>query len=76
MVKLNAHFDGKSIVFDEPISLPLPSGTRLRVSVEAVEEPKAPPTAPAPTFQPLNLKIDPELARAIAEDPEFNIEES
>jgi len=37
MVTLNAHFDGKTIVPDEPSVLPFRSGVRLRVQVEAVE---------------------------------------
>ena len=36
MVTLNAHFDGKMIVPDEPLSLP--AGTRLNVSVEPVSD--------------------------------------
>jgi len=74
MVVLNAHFDGKTIVLDEPFSLPLQSGTRLKVKVETLEEASA--AAPAPRrFQPLNIRIAPELSHAIALDPEFNIEE-
>lgn len=34
MVTLNAHFDGKTIVPDEPLSMP--AGTRLKVSVEPI----------------------------------------
>ena len=72
---LNAHFDGKTIVLDEPVSLPLPSGTRLKVRIETVEE--TPAVTPASrVFQPLNIQIDPELSNAIALDPAFNIEES
>ncbi|HEX3358662.1 MAG TPA: hypothetical protein VHS31_16925 [Tepidisphaeraceae bacterium] len=75
MVTLNAHFDGKTIVLDEPFSLPLPSGTRLKVSVETVDESRT--TVPSPRhFEPLNIQIDPELSNAIALDPEFNVEES
>jgi hypothetical protein len=39
MVTLNAHFDGKTIVPDEPLSLP--AGTRLKVSVEPIAGPAA-----------------------------------
>ena len=75
MVTLNAHFDGKGIVLDEPLSLPLASGTRLKVHIEPADE--APIVTPAPRlFRPLNIRIDPELSNAIALDPEFNIEES
>lgn len=75
MMTLNAHFDGKTIVPDEPFSLPFRSGTRLKIKIEMVEE--APVVTPAPpSFQPLNIQIDPELSNAIALDPAFNIEES
>ena len=75
MVTLNAHFDGKNIVPDEPASLAIRSGARLRVIVENLDESR--PAAPASrTFRPLNIKIDPELSNAIASEPEFNIEES
>jgi hypothetical protein len=75
MVILNAHFDGRSIVLDEPLSLPLHPGARLKIRVETVDEdknPKAPPTG----FAPLNIRIQTELSNAIALDPEFGIEES
>ncbi len=75
MVTLHAHFDGKAIVPDEPFSLPFPSGTRLKVSIEPVEEARAATSAPR-SLQPLNIQIDPELSNAIALDPAFNIEES
>ncbi|HSV16034.1 MAG TPA: hypothetical protein VLI90_17360 [Tepidisphaeraceae bacterium] len=75
MVTLNAHFDGKTIVLDEPFTLALPSGTRLKVRVETVEEP-AVVTPASRRFEPLNIRIDPQLSNAIALEPEFNIEES
>lgn len=75
MVKLNAHFDGKTIVLDDPLPLPLRSGTRLKIIVEVADE--ASTITPAPRlFQPLNIQIDPKLSHAIALDHEFNIEES
>ena len=75
MVTLNAHFDGKSIVPDEPLPPTIQSGARLKVSIETVDSP--PTVTPAPrVFQPLNIQIDPETSHAIASDPEFNIEES
>ncbi len=74
MVTLNAHFDGKTIVLDEPFSLPLQSGARLKVSIEAVDQ--ARPVTPAPqVLRPLNIRIDAGLSNAIALDPQFNIEE-
>jgi hypothetical protein len=72
MVTLNAHFDGKSIIPDEPISLP--SGTRLRVSIEPMDDHGSLPQARS--FRPLDIKIEPELSNAIALDSEFDIEES
>ncbi len=73
MVKLNAHFDGKAIVLDEPLPRSLPAGARLTIHIET----------PAPlesrsenAFQPLNIHIPPELSNQIALEREFNIEES
>jgi len=75
MVPLNAHFDGKTIVLDEPFTLPLASGTRLKLRVEAVDE--NPTVTPAPRlFKPLNIRIGTALSNAIALDPDFNIEET
>lgn len=75
MVTLNAHFDGKMIVLDEPFNLTLAAGTRLKVIVDPTGAKQT--ITPAPrVFQPLNIQIDPELSNAIALDPEFNIEES
>jgi hypothetical protein len=63
-----AHFDGRAIVPDDPISLPV--GTQLKVHIEVVTA-AAPPPVPR-VFRPLDIQIDPELSKAIAEDPEFN----
>jgi hypothetical protein len=75
MVTVNAHFDGKSIVPDAPLSPPLHAGDRLRIQIETLEEAAA-VTRGAEGFQPLNIRIAPELAGAIALEPEFNIENS
>jgi hypothetical protein len=72
---LSAHFDGKVIVLDEPLPLPLRSGTRLRVSVEAIGD-TGPATPVSRRFEPLKIQIDPALSNAIALDPEFNVEEA
>jgi hypothetical protein len=40
MVKLNAHFDGKVIIPDEPLNLP--PNQKLRISVEPIEQPTQP----------------------------------
>ena len=74
MVTLNAHFDGKTIVPDEPSALPFRSGARLRIQVEAVESSAV--NGRINTFKPLDIHIAPELSRSIAEDPEFSIEEA
>lgn len=75
MVILKAHFDGKTIVLDEPLPLPLHTGARLKVKIETIDE--MPPITPAPkVFEPLNIQIAPEVSNAVALDPEFNIEES
>jgi hypothetical protein len=75
MVTLSAHYDGKTIVLDEPFTLRLPSGTRLKLRVETVDEPPTATAAPR-RFEPLKIRIDPELSNAIALDPQFNIDES
>jgi hypothetical protein len=75
MVTLNAHFDGKTIVLDEPFSLPLKSGTRLKISVQPIDETHSDAQS-SMKFQPLNIRINPGLSTAIASDPQFNIEES
>ncbi len=74
MVMLNAHFDGKTIVIDEPVSMPLKAGARLKINVELLDEPKR-ADARNGHFQPLDIAIDPALSNAIALDPEFNIED-
>ena len=75
MVTINAHFDGQSIVPDEPVSPPLRSGDRLRIQIEPLQS-----SLPAPNgsgnFQPLNIHIDSKLSQAIALEDEFNIENS
>jgi hypothetical protein len=75
MVTVNAHFDGKSIVPDAPLSPPLQAGDRLRIQIETVDQASA-TTRTTGTFQPLDIRIAPELANAIALEPEFNIENS
>ena len=74
MVTLNAHFDGKTIVPDELSVLPFRSGARLRIQVETVESSAT--NGHVNVFKPLDIHIDAELSHAIAQDPQFNIEES
>ena len=73
MVTLNAHFDGKTIVLDEPVSPPLRAGARLRLNIETVDESPSPASG---GFQPLNIDIAAEVSNAIALDPEFGIGET
>lgn len=68
MVILNAHFDGRVIIPDEPTDLP--AGARLRVTLELVDQ-----TVFAPSDGldlPLLTGVDPQVARSIMEDPEFD----
>jgi hypothetical protein len=74
VVTLNAHFDGTTIVLDEPMSLPLRAGARLRLNIETVDEPLSPASASS-GFQPLKIGIETHLSNAIALDPEFGVEE-
>jgi hypothetical protein len=74
VVTLNAHFDGKTIVLDEPVSLPFQTGARLKLKIELINE--QPAVGPAPRhFQPLNIQIDPDLSNAIAVDPQLTVED-
>ena len=41
MTVLNAHFDGKQIVLDEPMPDGIPADTRLRVLVETGNRPQS-----------------------------------
>jgi hypothetical protein len=78
MTIYRGHFDGKhSLVFDEPVDLPV--GTPLRVHVEAESTQQAAEIGNGVShrkWRPLDIQIDPELSNAIALDPEFDIEES
>ena len=75
MVTVKAHFDGKSIVPDEPVSPPLQSGDRLRIQIEPLQATSSALVTPG-NFQPWNIQIDSEISNAIALEPEFNIENS
>ena len=70
---IRAHFDGKFIVPDEPVDLP--ENRPLMLRVEEASMIVCPDHMPR-KWQPLNLPVNAELSRAIAEEPEFNIEES
>jgi hypothetical protein len=70
MVILNAHFDGKVIVPDEPTGLA--AGTRLRVTLEPMDQPASP--ASGKLELPLLTGVDPQVVRTIMEGSEFDIE--
>lgn len=71
MITLSAHYDGKTIVPDEPFSFPLQPGARLTIRIETIDE--APLAMPSPQrFQPLDIRIPPEPSNAIALDPGFS----
>lgn len=69
MVTLNAHFDGKVIVPDEPPGLA--PGTRVRITIEPVEPPAS--SVRGKFDLPLLTGVDPEIVRAAMEDPELRI---
>jgi hypothetical protein len=71
---IRAHFDGRFLVPDEPVNLPPHRPLTLRV--EEAPAANAAPDMPPQKWLPLNLPVNAELARAIAEEPEFDIEES
>jgi len=66
---LNAHFDGKVIVPDEPTGLV--AGTRLRVTLEPVGQAGVP--SPGKLELPLLTGVDPQIVHSIMEDPEFDV---
>ena len=88
----DAHSDGKVIVPDEPRTLPTNARLRVCVEVLSepttqmtarrlpitldVEAVRAIAEDPRQPWCPLDVRIDPELGQAIAEDTELNIEES
>ena len=72
---LCAHFDGKVIVPDEPTGLA--PGTRLRVTLEPLDQPTDAGSGPLELLRRLPLiHISPEDAGAINRDPAFDVEES
>ena len=70
MMILNAHFDGKTIVPDEPVGLA--PGTRLRVTLEPMDQ--AASTNSGKLDLPLLTGVDPQVVRAIMEDPEYDLD--
>ncbi|MEX2172597.1 MAG: hypothetical protein WD851_24975 [Pirellulales bacterium] len=81
-----------ALVLDEPVDLPVGTPLRIHVETLAqranqttdqrlpltmdVEAVRAIVSDPRQAWRPLDVDIDPELGRAIAENPEFNIEEA
>jgi hypothetical protein len=72
MTTIRAHFDGKFVVPDEPVNMLPNRPLTLRVEEVVVAAEKPLPQK----WLPLNLPVNAELARAIAEESEFDIEES
>ena len=70
---LKVHFDGKVFVPDEPVNLPTGATGEVVVTTSS---PDAAPSNGSSLVAPVIVGIDPELGRAIAEDPEFDIENS
>jgi hypothetical protein len=70
MVKLNAHFDGKVIVPDEPTGLA--PGTRLRVTLEPIDQPTT--RSSGKLELPLLSGLDPQLVRSIIDGHDFDLE--
>ena len=72
MIAIKAHFDGRVFVPDEPV--PLAPGEKVMVQGTG-ERPAERGKTPDPSYlRKLDIDIDPELLRAIVEDPEFSIE--
>jgi hypothetical protein len=72
MVAIKAHFNGSVFVPDEPV--PLRPGES--VVVQRLEEAEA-ASAPDTSFlRKLNIHLDARSLREIANDPEFNLENS
>jgi hypothetical protein len=70
---VKVHFDGKVFVPDEAVDLP--AGFVAEVLIERQDA--APPVAAdsaRPRISALITGLDPELVRAIGQDPEFNLE--
>jgi hypothetical protein len=70
MTTINAHFDGRVFVPDEPVDLPV--GTPLRVHVEPIPRDRV--AAGNDLLAPVILGLDVTLSQAIASDPEFAAE--
>jgi hypothetical protein len=68
---VKVHFDGKVFVPDEAVNLPTGSAARV-----VIDDPPAvsPSEAKRPHISALITGLDPELVRAIGQDPEFNLE--
>jgi hypothetical protein len=68
--ELTAHFDGRLIVPDEPTGLA--PGTRLRVTLEPLDEPGA--AASGKLDLPLLTGVTPELVHSVLQQPEFDLQ--
>ena len=74
MTAIKAHFDGRVFVPDEPV--PLEPGDKVVVQAASERMADAPRVSDTSYLRKLDIQIDPELLRAIVEDPEFSIENS
>jgi hypothetical protein len=68
MTAIKAHFDGKVLVPEEPVDLPLNRTLIVHVETEAT-----PPAGKVP-LRPLIFPKNPEAARKLIEDPEAGLE--
>jgi hypothetical protein len=66
---LKVHFDGKVFVPDEPVDLP--TGAVGEVILFSKTTSTAPPATSL--VRPVITAIDPEVGRAIGDDPEFDL---
>jgi hypothetical protein len=73
MLVVKARFDGKVFVPSQQVSLPKDKEVTLRIEDGEAAPSVVQATAP---WRPLEVRIDPALGRAIAEDSQFNLEES
>jgi hypothetical protein len=74
MTAIKAHFDGRVFVPDEPVALR--PGEKVVVQAKTEPLPDRARTSDTSYLRKLDIHVDPELLRAIVEDPEFSIENS
>jgi hypothetical protein len=73
MPSLKVHFDGSVFVPDEPVNLP--PGAAATVMVDSPPASGGAATGRPPArIEPVLTGLDPDLVRAIGQDPEFDLE--